>query len=504
MRASFKENVLVYVLSTVVTILGLLLLVFSGNLTWEGIPGVISAAGNVFGLIVVVLLLAYGLVDVPRCLWRYSDMDVWSLHATTKIGKLMLKLEEAKVELKTSAALASNMSRLISRRDSLRKYADQINEEISGVVPLSAVQDVEIGDMDLDYELDHEGLVSLRKRCQRANIVFMRSKYQYVKLVKSVHITRERLSYLQESGAHTQLLMRELGLKALAVFCVLMSLTLIIAEATLSWQSPDLSVISVLLKICNENILGTYAMILVFLLYFCLCSYHSLFKMKIFSYYYLVPKYTDSYSLLLNASMIARFTAPLCYNFITLTKLHHTALTDSALAPMGKVPFFGRDFNVYYPIMGCVFFVTVALNLWSKVMKAFKWITSSSSLDFDDEDDEDGSDHLTRGQSAVFNDNRTADLLDLSTGPSHSNAHAHSREGKLPSSRADKGGKGRSAALDTDERWKRAQERMRDREKRSGDTSTSSKSKSQRSTNASSENATSSDKLESIFKGLLS
>ena len=127
---------------------------------------------------------------------------------------------------------------------------------------------------------------------------------------------------LQETGAHTQLLAREVGLKTLAVFCNILSAGIIMAEATLFLgtslpYSDTFSVIFMLLKVCNENIVGTYSMILVFLLYFCSCTYHSLFKMKIFSYYYLVSNYTDSYSLLLNASMLARFTAPLCYNFIT-------------------------------------------------------------------------------------------------------------------------------------------------------------------------------------------
>ena len=498
MKASFNENFMMYVVSTIVTVLGVFLLVFTGNLTWEGVPGIISAASNVFGLVVVVLLLAYGLVDVPRCLWRYSDLDAWSLHATTKIGKLNLKLEDAKQELKLSAAIANNVSRLISKRDSLRKYMDQIFEEVSSIIPMSAVEDVEIGDLDLEYELDHEGLVSLRKRCQRANIVFQRSKYQYIKLVKSVQHTRERLSYLQESGAHTQLLLREIGLKTLAVLCILMSLALMVAEGTLSWQKPDFSVISVLLKICNDNIIATYSMILVFLLYFCSCAYHSLFKMKIFSYYYLVPQYTDSYSLLLNASMLARFTAPLCFNFLTLTKLKHTALTDSALAPMGKVPFFGRDFNVYYPIMGCVFFLTVALNLWSNVQKAFKWITfNSASIDFDDEDDEEGGDDfLTRGQSAVL----TVDFSSMDFGDTSGMEGGRYKSAGSTETYTTKTKHTKQKSLDTDERWRQAQERMR--EKRAAAATSSHERNS--SKDLSSQSQRPSDKLESIFKGLLS
>lgn len=503
MKASFKENLLVYIVSTVVTVLGLLLLIISGRLTWEGIPGVISAAGNLFGLLVVVLLLAYGLVDVPRSLWRYSDMDAWSLHATTKIGKLHKKVEEAKSELKTSAALACSMSRLISKRDSLRKYVDQISEEISSAIPLSAVQDVEIGDLDLDYELDHEGLVSLRKRCQRSVIVFHRSKYQYTKLVKSVQITRESFTRMQEEGAHTRLVVREIGLKTLAVLGALMSLCLIIGEATLSWQNPDLSVISILLGICNENVLGTYTMILLFLLYFCSCTYHSLFKMKIFSYYYLVPKYTDSYSLLLNASMLARFTAPLCYNFITLTKLKHTALTDSALAPMGKVPFFGRDFNLYYPIMGTLFFFTVAFNFWSKLIRAFRWISPfSSSLNFDDDEDgDDQTDFLTRGQRAVYNKDLDSSLFefDATVGARPAEAKASSDRERAGRKKGGRGGNG-GDDLDTDARWMRAQERTSARKEGKRD----KRQDGQPRQPGGGANATTSDKLDSIFKGLLS
>ena len=87
-----------------------------------------------------------------------------------------------------------------------------------------------------------------------------------------LQITQDKLTRLQESGAHTTLLMREIGLKALAILCVLMSVALMVAEGTISWGKPDLSVISVLLGICNENIVGTYAMVLAFLLYFCACT----------------------------------------------------------------------------------------------------------------------------------------------------------------------------------------------------------------------------------------
>lgn len=52
---------------------------------------------------------------------------------------------------------------------------------------------------------------------------------------------------------------------------------------------------SVCLSICQ-------LMVFVPLVYLCACTYFSLFKLGIFSFYYLVPGHTDSVSLLMNCS----------------------------------------------------------------------------------------------------------------------------------------------------------------------------------------------------------
>ena len=82
-KSSLKENI--YFNSACALACGIcfIILVFFGSMTWEAIPGVITAAGNVFGLLVCVLLMAFGMVDIPRCLWRYSDVEK-RLHQLTR------------------------------------------------------------------------------------------------------------------------------------------------------------------------------------------------------------------------------------------------------------------------------------------------------------------------------------------------------------------------------------------------------------------------------------
>jgi len=40
-----------------------------------------------------------------------------------------------------------------------------------------------------------------------------------------------------------------------------------------------------------------------------------------------VPHYTDGFSLLLNASLLARFAAPLCFNFLYCLRMQHSVNT---------------------------------------------------------------------------------------------------------------------------------------------------------------------------------
>ena len=43
--------------------------------------------------------------------------------------------------------------------------------------------------------------------------------------------------------------------------------------------------------------------------YMCFCAYYSLFRLGMFSFYQLVPRHTDSFSLLVNAALTCRYSA---------------------------------------------------------------------------------------------------------------------------------------------------------------------------------------------------
>lgn len=72
----------------------------------SGIQGYAIAASNTFGLVTGGLLLAYGLVELPRGLWRHADLNLRQRWLAHKVGRIAEKLDEAHGELSTAIVVS--------------------------------------------------------------------------------------------------------------------------------------------------------------------------------------------------------------------------------------------------------------------------------------------------------------------------------------------------------------------------------------------------------------
>ena len=62
-------------------------------------------ASNAFGLVTGALLLGFGLVEIPRNLWRHADLDARQKWLSHKVAKVADKLDEAHQELSTAVVV---------------------------------------------------------------------------------------------------------------------------------------------------------------------------------------------------------------------------------------------------------------------------------------------------------------------------------------------------------------------------------------------------------------
>ena len=69
------------------------------HLTWDRTKAIAAAASNTWGLFVLVLMLGYGLVEVPRTLWNRSQRGHQLTHAYFKVSKLMSEKSDAEETL---------------------------------------------------------------------------------------------------------------------------------------------------------------------------------------------------------------------------------------------------------------------------------------------------------------------------------------------------------------------------------------------------------------------
>ena len=56
-------------------------------------------ASNTWGLLLLVFLMGYGLVEVPRSVWRASKLDYQIAHIYFKVSKMSTEKEEAEEKL---------------------------------------------------------------------------------------------------------------------------------------------------------------------------------------------------------------------------------------------------------------------------------------------------------------------------------------------------------------------------------------------------------------------
>ena len=110
---------------TFICILSYQFSVFSASLT-----GIAVTASNTWGLFVLVILLGYGLVDIPRSVWHFSQLDYSLNYSYFKVAKLKLDLEDAKASLNEVCDEVKTLLQKIRYNDPFYKYIDTIANKV--------------------------------------------------------------------------------------------------------------------------------------------------------------------------------------------------------------------------------------------------------------------------------------------------------------------------------------------------------------------------------------
>ncbi|KAK1258245.1 hypothetical protein QJS04_geneDACA024219 [Acorus gramineus] len=380
------------------------------------------ACSNTFGLVTGAFLLGFGLSEIPKSIWRNADWNNRQKVLSHRVAKMAVNLDDAHQEFSNAIVVAQATSKQISKRDSLRPYMDVIDDMLLQMFredPSFKPSGGRLGENDMDYDTDEKSMAMLRRQLKRAREEYYRYKSEYMtyviealeledtiknyerrsstgwKYVSSFRAVRTGTlgSFLDTMELVWRCILRKQLEKILAIILGCMSAAILLAEATLLPSGVDLSLFSILIKAVGKQEMLVQVAAFVPLMYMCICTYYSLFKIGMLMFYSLTLRQTSSVSLLMICSMVARYAPPISYNFLNLIRLGGNVKTifEKRMGNIDDaVPFFGKGFNRIYPLIMVVYTLLVASNFFGRVVEYFgNW----KKLRFQNEaDDVDGFD----------------------------------------------------------------------------------------------------------------
>ncbi|XP_010530626.1 PREDICTED: LMBR1 domain-containing protein 2 homolog B-like isoform X2 [Tarenaya hassleriana] len=349
LRTSIHGNLVFYLCVGSLAVVGLILLIALRKNWSGGILGFAMACSNTFGLVTGAFLLGFGLSEIPRGIWKNADWIARQKVLSHKVAKMALKLDDAHQEFSNAIVVAQATSNQMSKRDPLRPFMDVIDNMLQEMLkndPSFKPQGGRLGENDMDYDTDEKTMAALRRNLRIARETYYRYKSEYMNVVLEALELEDTVKSYERRDAT--------GWKYISTFR---------DERTGSFGS--------FLDAVGKREVLVQVAAFVPLMYMCVCTYYSLFKIGMLMFYSLTPRQTSSVSLLMICSMVARYAPPISYNFLNLIHLDGDKKTIFEMR-MGNiddaVPFFGRGFNKIYPLIMVIYTIIIASNFFDRVV----------------------------------------------------------------------------------------------------------------------------------------
>eukprot|EP00798_Chlamydomonas_sp_ICE-L_P030467 gene30467-35478_t len=419
---SIKENAILYGAVGVLGLVGISILLFTHEFSIESLLGLGIFLSNAFGLIAGILLLGYGLVEIPRSMWKTSDPDTqlkWCVH-------------RADYSERYSPVKPSSMAQRNVDIDSIKAEDLEYNFDVNGLAALrrrlgyaideyrgnrAQYVDVMVEAFELEDVIQCRSLGEYQPRTRAQYVDVMVEAFELEDVIKCRSLGEyeprapveigptvggaDSESLITGSGFssdhHNPLvrpirpwtrylwlykcIARPVANKVFAVLLAMVSVGIVFAEATIPFEAVNLSPFSQMVIRATSEI-SVQLLVLLPLAYICASSYFALFKINAFNYNKLVPRATTGAALMQNG-----------YHTVFGTKM---AFMDVAIPNV--------NLNLYLPIVLLIQCSLVALNLWDKAL--YMCVSSKYKFNSDDVDDE----YTVKGRLLVRKEQEAANM----------------------------------------------------------------------------------------------
>ncbi|CEG81662.1 hypothetical protein RMATCC62417_15834 [Rhizopus microsporus] len=402
LRSALHINLRFYSIYVVVGFFGLVYLIFgNGYTTRDKIQSYVMAAANSWGLFLVIIFMGYGLVSVPRHFWHHGDFMRHLLQHYANAAKLKEEYMDSELELNEVAKMMNAISKRTHReipriRECIHIMIERfpfVTQECysgtstSGKIPSQLTEDYLV-------KLSRRMILAIRMRNRKKALWnnLLEEAFYLQDIIKNKDTSERRFtSTLRVKKDDTKwnifqstvewwwaIRIAPLLYRILAILFSVISVFIIWSELTFNVKSPTLSIVSWALKACGTNYAAVEFMAFLTITYMFVCVYSSLFKIRFFNLYLLIPNHhTDENSLLWFTGYMCKMMAPLCYNFINLAgdaPFKEAPASDSVFSTfMGKADLFEflGAFVDWFPVVILIPSLLLFFNLQDRFLSVF-------------------------------------------------------------------------------------------------------------------------------------
>ncbi|XP_031825371.1 LMBR1 domain-containing protein 2 homolog [Nomia melanderi] len=372
------------------------------DLDGQKLKAIASSASNTWGLFLLVLLLGYALVEVPRGLWNASKPGYTLNYSYFKVAKL--SLDKCEAEETVDDILESLQAATVSIGPGHPFHCNL--ETIFQKIPAELKDRMNRRQLPDDTPTDtpsEKSLIRLHRQTIKALQTLQRIETQWGILVNKI-IDLEDIAKNQESHDkrfkptfpvhrsfplriiynpviewYWKCVIKSYVQKIAAITAGCLSVAVVWSEVTFFNKSPVLSLFAQFVNLAKENydyftieLLST-----LIIAYLCYCAYSTVLKIRVLNLYYLAPHHqTNEYSLIFSGMMLCRLTPPMCLNFLGLihmdshiikTHILETYYTQ-VMGHMDVISIISDGFNVYFPMAILAFCLATYFSIGSRLL----------------------------------------------------------------------------------------------------------------------------------------
>ncbi|KAJ2105842.1 hypothetical protein IW146_008050, partial [Coemansia sp. RSA 922] len=384
----------------------------------------LMALANFWGLFLVITLMGFGLVSIPRKLWRRGDLVLELTKIENRAMAYKDSAYDSELELAEVVCEAQLVSSRVGATDELRVCVDQIIEHCGsrpaldrspGVAQNNAALAARVPtDISLAY------LAGLHNRVKHAVLKEERDRWRWSRAAGRAFFLQDAIasrtnpsrqlesslrpwsqwSLARRSAAWWWFIaLRPLAYRLLTVAAAVLSVVVLWSELTFNLgASSQLSAVHYLLRTLGLSYFSIELASIVVIAYMSLCAYSSVMKLRIFNIYSLESHHhTNERSLLFCGAYLCRLMFPLCYNFLNMAGGggvgDQEEVTEFArfMDQIDLVPVLGEQSNRVIPVLIMIPAALAFFNVHGRVMEYFSAERAAGSPrgSDDPEDDED-------------------------------------------------------------------------------------------------------------------